>query len=206
MPSRDKSTLFFEQRRNALKVCAVAFASGFTSLPAIAQYATPPVLDVPYVPTPQPVVDKMLEMAKVSKKDLLYDLGCGDGRMVVTAAKKYGARGIGIDIDPKRISDAKANAKKAGVTNRTKFTVGDLFQSDLSDATVVTLYLLNSINRKLRPQLWEQLKVGTRVVSHSFDMGDEWPPERTEVVDGSTIYYWTITDAQKKAVGKSITS
>ncbi|HEV2610310.1 MAG TPA: class I SAM-dependent methyltransferase [Noviherbaspirillum sp.] len=202
MPSRQKPDLPFEQRRNALKICAVAFASGMTGMPAIAQNAKPPVLDVPYVPTPQPVVDKMLQMAKVTKKDLLYDLGCGDGRMVVTAAKKYGARGIGIDIDPKRISDAKANAKKAGVTGRTTFTVGDLFQTDLSDATVVTLYLLNSINRKLRPQLWEQLKVGTRVVSHSFDMGDEWPPEKTEVVDGSTIYYWTITDTQKKAVGK----
>jgi SAM-dependent methyltransferase len=206
MPSRDKTTISFEQRRTTLKVCAVALASCLTNLPAFAQNATPPVLDVPYVPTPQPVVDKMLQMAKVTKKDVLYDLGCGDGRMVVTAAKKYGARGIGIDIDPKRIADAKANAKKAGVTSRTKFAVGDLFQSDLSDATVVTLYLLNSINRKLRPQLWEQLKVGTRVVSHSFDMGDEWPPERTEVVDGSTIYYWTITDAQKKAVSKSSTS
>lgn len=202
MPSIQKPNPPFEQRRNTLKICAVAFVSGLGGMQAIAQDAKPPVLDVPYVPTPQPVVDKMLQMARVTKKDLLYDLGCGDGRMVVTAAKKYGARGIGIDIDPKRISDAKANAKKAGVTSRTTFTVGDLFQTDLSDATVVTLYLLNSINRKLRPQLWEQLKVGTRVVSHSFDMGDEWPPEKTEVVDGSTIYYWTITDAQKKAVGK----
>jgi ribosomal protein L11 methylase PrmA len=140
----------------------------------------------------------MLQMARVGKNDLLYDLGCGDGRLVVTAARKYGARGIGIDLDPQRIKEAKANARKAGVSDKTEFTVGDLFATDLSEATVVTLYLLNSVNRKLRPQLWKQLKPGTRVVSHAFDMGDDWPPEKTEVVEGSTIYYWTITEAQKK--------
>lgn len=131
---------------------------------------------------------------------MLYDLGCGDGRMVVTAAKRYGARGIGVDLDPQRIAEARANAKRAGVENRTQFFVGDLFETDLSDATVVTLYLLNSINRRLRPQLWRQLKVGTRVVSHAFDMGDEWPPEKTERILGSTIHFWTITEAQKQAV------
>ncbi|HWP17951.1 MAG TPA: class I SAM-dependent methyltransferase [Burkholderiaceae bacterium] len=157
-------------------------------------------LDVPYVPTPQPVVDKMLEMAQVTSKDVLYDLGCGDGRLVVTAAKKYGARGVGIDLDPQRIAEAKSNAKSAGVSRQVDFRVGDLFKSDVSEATVVTLYLLPEVNRRLRPQLWKQLPVGARVVSHDFDMGPEWPPERTERVGHKTIYYWTITEAQKKAV------
>lgn len=191
-----------ESRRTVLKACAVAVASGLTGLPALAQTAPARKLDVPYVPTPQSVVERMLELAKVGKNDLLYDLGCGDGRMVVTAARKHGARGIGIDLDPERIAEAKANAKKAGVEQQTQFRVGDLFQTNLSDASVVTLYLLTTINYKLRPQLWEQLKVGTRVVSHAFDMGDEWPPEKSEVVDGSNVYYWTITETQKKAVRK----
>lgn len=155
-------------------------------------------LDVPYVPTPQEVVDRMLELAKVGKKDVLYDLGCGDGRIVVTAAKKYGARGTGIDLDPTRIAEAKENAKKAGVQDRATFRVGDLFKTDVSEATVVTLYLLPTVNAKLRPQLWKQLKVGTRVVSHAFDMGAEWPPEKTDDVGGRKIYYWTITEANKR--------
>jgi SAM-dependent methyltransferase len=189
----------FATRRRALKLCSMAIVCvcGMTVLPAAAQK-----LDVPFVPTPQPVVDKMLELAKVNKNDLLYDLGSGDGRTVITAAKKYGARAVGVDLDPKRVEEARANAKEAGVEGKVKFMVGDLFKTDFSDATVVTLYLLNSVNRQLRPQLWRQLKVGTRVVSHAFDMGEEWPPEKTVVVDGSTIYYWTITEAQKKAVGK----
>jgi SAM-dependent methyltransferase len=159
-------------------------------------------LDVPFEPTPQNVVNRMLEIAKVNKDDLVYDLGCGDGRIVVTAAKRYGARGVGIDLDPQRVTEARANAKEAGVEDRVKFIVGDLFQADFSDATVVTLFLFSHVNLQLRPQLWRQLKVGTRVVSHVWNMGDEWPPEKTEVVDGRTIYYWTITEAQKKAVGK----
>lgn len=186
-------------RRRTLKRCALAIASCVTGVPALAQGNEPArQLDVPYVPTPQNVVNRMLQMASVRKDDVLYDLGCGDGRLVVTAARKYGARGIGIDLDPQRIKEAKANARKAGVSGKTEFMVGDLFATDLSEATVVTLYLLNSINRKLRPQLWKQLKPGTRVVSHAFDMGDDWPPEKTEIVEGSTIYYWTITEAQKK--------
>jgi len=156
--------------------------------------------DVPYVPTPQPVVDKMLELAKVGKKDVLYDLGCGDGRIVITAAKQHGARGVGIDLNPQRISEAKENAKSAGVTDKVTFKQGDLFTANFSEATVVTLYLLPDVNRALRPQLWRQLKVGTRVVSHDFDMGPEWPPEKVENVGGKTLYYWTITEAQKKAV------
>lgn len=161
--------------------------------------AEAPRLDVPFVPTPQSVVDRMLELAKVNSSDLIYDLGSGDGRIVITAAKRYGARGVGIDLDPQRISEARANARTAGVEAKVRFINGDLFKADLSNATVVTLYLLNSINRDLRPQLWKQLKVGTRVVSHAFDMGDEWPPERVDQVDGRTIYYWTITEANKRA-------
>ena len=158
-----------------------------------------PRLDVPFVPTPQAVVDRMLDLAKVKPDDLIYDLGSGDGRIVITAAKRYGARGIGIDLDPQRIREARENAKQAGVEGKVQFVNADLFKTDLSKASVVTLYLLNSVNRDLRPQLWKQLKVGTRVVSHAFDMGDEWPPERVEQVDGRTIYYWTITEANKRA-------
>jgi precorrin-6B methylase 2 len=159
----------------------------------------PPRLDVPFVPTPQAVVDRMLSLAEVKKNDLLYDLGSGDGRIVITAAKRYGAHGVGIDLDPTRIQEARNNARKAGVDKQVTFIAGDLFKADLSKATVVTLYLLDSVNRDLRPQLWKQLKVGTRVVSHAFDMGKEWPPEKTEDVDGRTIYMWTITDANKRA-------
>ena len=155
------------------------------------------------MPTPQPVVDRMLELAKVKPDDLIYDLGSGDGRIVITAAKRYGARGIGIDLDPQRIEDARENARAAGVEGKVQFVNGDLFKADLSNATVVTLYLLNSVNRDLRPQLWKQLKVGTRVVSHAFDMGDEWPPQRTEQVEGRTVYYWTITEANKRAAQRT---
>ena len=180
-----------------------AASAGLGVLPAravLAQTATAtaPRLDVPYVPTPQEVVDRMLALAKVGMNDVLYDLGCGDGRIVVTAAKQLGARGTGIDIDPVRIAEAQDNARKAGVDKRVSFKVGDLFQTDLSDASVVTLYLLPTINTRLRPRLWQQLKVGSRVVSHAFDMGPEWPAEKTASVEGRTIYYWTITDAQKK--------
>jgi SAM-dependent methyltransferase len=189
-------------RRRTILLSAVA-ATGM-SLPFGRALAQPisilPHLDVPYVPTPQPVVDKMLELARVGKNDMLFDLGCGDGRIVVTAAKARGARGTGIDLDPARIAEATENAKKAGVADRAKFRVGDLFKTDFSSATVVTLYLLPTINAKLRPQLWKQLRVGTRVVSHAFDMGSEWPAEKTAQVDGRAIYYWTITEANKRAV------
>lgn len=161
-----------------------------------------PPLDVPFVPTPQPVVDRMLSLAQVKKNDVLYDLGSGDGRIVITAAKRYGTHGIGIDLDPQRIMEARNNARKAGVDKQVQFIAGDLFKADLSDATVVTLYLLETVNRELRPQLWKQLKVGTRVVSHAFDMGPEWPPEKEEKVDGRTIYLWTISDANKRAAAR----
>lgn len=188
-------------RRVAASLTAMFLALVFAAVSslALAQATDTPKLDVPYVPTPQPVVDKMLDLAKVGKKDVLYDLGCGDGRIVITAAKERGARGTGIDINPARIQEAKANAKEAGVSDKVDFKVGDLFQSDFSKATVVTLYLLPDINRKLRPQLWKQLKVGTRVVSHDFDMGPEWPPEKVEKIGSKTLYFWTITPENKKA-------
>jgi ribosomal protein L11 methylase PrmA len=147
--------------------------------------------DVVYVPTPQAVVDQMLAIAKVTKNDVIYDLGSGDGRIPITAAKRYGARAVGIDINPERIREANENAKKARVTDRVKFLNQDLFTSNISEATVVTLYLLPELNVKLRPQLFRQLKPGTRIVSHAFDMGN-WKPERVEQVQGSTIYYWVI--------------
>lgn len=188
-------------RRHTL-ACLGATAAGLL-LPAarlLAQpVATPQSLDVPYVPTPQDVVERMLQMAKVGKNDVLFDLGCGDGRIVVTAAKEHGARGTGIDLDPQRIREARKNAEQAGVASRVSFKVADLFETDVSTASVVTLYLLPNINTRLRPQLWKQLKVGSRVVSHAFDMGPEWPPEKTDSVDGRTIYFWTIKEAHKRA-------
>lgn len=147
--------------------------------------------DVIYVPTPNNVVDKMLEMARVTAKDIVYDLGCGDGRIVIAAAQKYGARGVGIDIDPERIREANENAARAKVTDKVRFIQGDLFQADISEATVVTLYLLTELNLKLRPKLLQELKPGTRVVSHAFAMGD-WKPESTATVNGSQVFLWRI--------------
>ena len=146
--------------------------------------------DVIYVPTPQNVVDAMLKIASVGPNDVVYDLGCGDGRLVVTAAK-LGARGVGIDINPERIAESNQNAQKEGVTARVKFLNEDLFEADIKQATVVTLYLLPDLNLKLRPKLWRDLKPGTRIVSHAFTMGD-WNPEKEIVVDGRTIYFWTV--------------
>jgi len=194
--SRSPSALM---RAAAVRLMAILLFAA-VAIEAFAQAQPERKPDVPYVPTPQEVVNRMLEIAKVGKNDVLYDLGCGDGRIVITAAKDRGARGVGIDINPERIAEAKANAQAAGVTDKVKFMVGDLFTADFSNADVVTLYLLPDVNRALRPQLWKQLKVGTRVVSHDFDMGPEWPPERTERVGGKTLYYWTITSANKTAV------
>lgn len=148
-------------------------------------------LDVPYVPTSPAVVNEMLRIGKVTKNDVLYDLGSGDGRIVITAAKKFGTRGFGIDLDPQRVKEANQNAQQAGVTNLVQFRQQDLFEADLSNATVVTLYLLPEVNLKLRSKLISELKPGTRIVSHAFDMGD-WKPEQVVNVDGSTIYYWTV--------------
>ena len=151
--------------------------------------------EVPYVPTDDRVVAEMLAVANVGKDDVLYDLGSGDGRIVITAAKKFGTRGVGVDIDPERVKEANENAAKAGVTDRVRFVQQDLFQTDFREATVVTLYLLPSVNMRLRPKLLSDLKPGTRVVSHNYDMGD-WAPLKTIVVtlpeDMHTVYYWIV--------------
>jgi SAM-dependent methyltransferase len=148
-------------------------------------------LDVPYVPTPLPVVDAMLDLAKVNKSDVVYDLGCGHGRIVVRAATRFGCRGVGVDLNPERVKEAKANAIRANVTELTRFEVGDVFEFDFSGASVVTMYLLPSVNLKLRPRLLKELKPGTRLVSHDFHMGD-WVAETTREVGRSRIYLWTI--------------
>jgi SAM-dependent methyltransferase len=148
--------------------------------------------DVVYVPTPHEAVDAMLKVAKVSKDDVVYDLGSGDGRIPIMAVQKYNAaRAVGIDINPERIKEAQTNLKSAGVGDRVRFLNEDLFQANISDATVVTLYLLPSLNLKLLPKLLSELKPGTRIVSHAFDMGT-WKPEQTLNAGGSTIYFWTI--------------
>lgn len=148
--------------------------------------------DVIFVPTPADVVAAMLKVAKVGKGDVVYDLGSGDGRIPIAAVKDFGAaRAIGIDIDPQRIKEANENLQKAGVGDRVRFLNQDLFTTNLGEATVVTLYLLPSLNLKLMPKLKAELKPGTRIVSHAFDMGD-WVPEQTVDVDGRKVYFWTI--------------
>jgi len=159
------------------------------SAPAFAQRTQVP--DVIYVPTPYEVVDEMLKLANVKKGDVLYDLGSGDGRIPVTAAKKFGIRAVGVDIDPQRIEEARENAKKNGVAKLVEFRNEDLFRTRFSEATVVTLYLLPDLNVKLRPRLLAELKPGTRIVSHQFDMGT-WKPDRKVELNGRTIYLWTI--------------
>jgi len=149
----------------------------------------------PYVPTPADVVERMLTLAKVGPSDVVYDLGCGDGRIVITAAQKFGARGVGVDIDANLINQAEANARAAGIERRVKFLIQDAMTVDVSDATVVTLYLLSASNVKLRPILTRQLRRGSRVVSHSFAMGD-WEPEVVDTfrdLNGTsrTLYLWT---------------
>jgi predicted O-methyltransferase YrrM len=147
--------------------------------------------DVIFVPTPQEVVDAMLKLAKVSASDVVYDLGSGDGRIPITAARTYGARGVGIDIDPQRIKEAMENLKTSGMGDKVRFLNQDLFTTNISEATVVTLYLLPSLNLKVLPKLNAELKPGTRVVSHAFDMGDI-KPQQTQNVNGRTIYLWTV--------------
>jgi len=154
--------------------------------------ATPARLpDVIYVPTPEAVVNAMLEVARVTRNDVVYDLGCGDGRIVIAAAKKYGSRGVGIDIDPQRLAEARANALSAGVADRVEFRQEDLFEADIREATVVTLYLLPSLNLRLLPKLERDLRPGTRLVSHAFDMAD-WTPEQHLEIDGRHVYFWKL--------------
>jgi cyclopropane fatty-acyl-phospholipid synthase-like methyltransferase len=171
---------------------AAALAAPSTQTTAPPQQLRRP--DVIWIPTEDPVVTAMLKLARVTKDDVVYDLGCGDGRIVIAAARQFGARGVGVDIDPQRIAEAKEAAKKAGVEDRVQFLVGDIFDPNLKigDATVVALYLLQSMNERLRPRLQKELRPGSRVVSNSFTMGSAWPAEKTEVVDYSTVYLWTI--------------
>jgi ribosomal protein L11 methylase PrmA len=160
----------------------------------VAQQTAPVQRDVVYVPTPQTVVDAMLEGAAVKSTDVVYDLGSGDGRIVITAARNFGARGVGVEIDPALVARATENAAAAGVADRVRFVTANVFTADISEASVVTLYLLQSINERLRPKLVRELKPGTRVVSHVFNMGPEWPPERTVTVGANRVFFWTIPD------------
>ncbi len=152
--------------------------------------------DIHFVPTPPEVVRAMLRMAGVKKGDVVYDLGCGDGRIVIAAAQEFGVRGVGIDIDPERIKEAEENARRAGVEKLVKFRNEDIFETDFKEATVVTLYLLERLNEKLKPRLLKELKPGSRIVSHAFGMGD-WPPEKTEDIDGRMVYLWTVPTPPK---------
>lgn len=161
------------------------------------QSAKPARVDVPYVPTPMEVVNRMLKIANVGKDDVVYDLGCGDGRIVVAAVKDFGAKsGFGVDLDPELIQRAKHKARRENIAHKAVFYEGDLFKQDLREATVVTLYLYPSVNLRLLPKLLEELKPGTRIVSHNFDMG-AWKPEKTEKVGDSTVYFWTIPTDKK---------
>lgn len=180
-------------RNRLLALAVTVVVAGFPgATSALAQTAAPARRpDVIFVPTPEAVVEAMLQVANVTKNDTVYDLGCGDGRIPVTAAKKYGARGVCFDIDPQRIKEANENVAKNNVGNLVKVVEGDLFEQDLSGASVVTLYLLPSLNVKLMPKLMKELKPGTRIVSHAFDMGD-WKPEKELDVDGRKVYFWTI--------------
>lgn len=179
-----------------LALIAIAFAiaaagCGRQSAPANAAARAP---DVPYEPTPHPVVTQMLKLGRVEANDVVYDLGCGDGRIVIAAAK-LGARGVCVDIDPQRIRESRANAQRAGVTERIVFLNQDLFETDIAEATVVTLFLWPSVNLKLRPKLWRELKPGTRVLSYVHSMG-EWPPQQAIDVEGRfgprKLFLWTI--------------
>ncbi len=161
----------------AIVAVAVTMPSSRLLASAVQQGMPSPASLAPYVATPQDVVDRMLALAGVTEKDVVYDLGCGDGRIVITAAQKYGARGVGVDIDPQRIAESEANARKAGVEKLVSFKLQDALTVDVSKATVVTLYLLSASNMKLRPLLTKQLAPGSRIVSHAFSMGD-WEPAK----------------------------
>lgn len=164
-------------------------------LPLLFVAQAPPVdqipINAPYVISPGEVVSAMLKLASVNKTDVVYDLGCGDGRIVIHAAQKYGARGVGVDINPKRIAEARANAKKAGVEHLVRFEIKDIFDTDIREATVVALYLLPELNLRLRPKLQKDLKPGARIVTHQFHMGD-WKADKEQVIGESRIFLWTI--------------
>ncbi len=174
-------------RTTTLALSTAAFI--VLSAAALAQEAARPSLDVPYVPTPPEIVDRMLDMAAVKAGDYVIDLGCGDGRIAIAAAKR-GARALGVDIDPARIQDANDNAKQAGMTGKVGFRQQNLFETEIEEASVITMYLLTSINLKLRPRLLD-LKPGTRVVSHAFDLG-EWRPDETAQIGFRHAYLWIV--------------
>ncbi len=175
---------------SASRTIALGTGVWLLAAPQVFAQGDRPNLDVHFVPTPQEVVDRLLTMAKVTKDDFVIDLGSGDGRIVITAAQKYGARGMGVDLDPQRIQDANANRKKAGVEDKVEFLQANLFETDLSKATVLTMYLLPRLNIQLRPLLLD-LKPGTRLASHAFDMG-EWRPDRHDKVSGRDAYFWIV--------------
>ena len=181
---------------NVKYALVTAVVLGAIAAPASAGQVVPRLRppDVRFVPTPQNVVEAMLEMARVTSTDVVYDLGSGDGRIPITAAKKYGARGVGIEIDPFYLRDAIDNRAKAGVVDRVTFLNQDLFDADISDATVVTLFLLPRLNLRLLPKLKRELKPGTRIVSHQFTMGEAWPPEQSQEINGLMIYLWTVRE------------
>ncbi len=181
-------------RKTLLVAALAALMFSIPSAATQAQQAAPNrTPDVIWVPTQDPVVSAMLKMANVTKNDVVYDLGCGDGKIVIAAAR-LGARGVGVDIDPQRVKEATAAVEKAGVGDRVQIIHGDIFDPaiKISEASVVTLYLLQSLNVKLLPRLKAELKPGTRIVSNTFNMGDEWAPEKTEQVGTYPIYFWTI--------------
>jgi predicted O-methyltransferase YrrM len=182
--------------------CTVA--AGVGAERAWAQSALPRAPDVPYEPTPHNVVAQMLQLAQVRDADVVYDLGCGDGRIVIAAIKDTGARGVCVDIDPERIREARANAASAGVIDRMRFLEQDLFLTDIGEATVVMLFLWPEVNLKLRPKLWRELRRGTRVISYVHDMGD-WKPQQAIEVQGRIgtrwLYLWNITAPQGSGGG-----
>jgi cyclopropane fatty-acyl-phospholipid synthase-like methyltransferase len=179
----------FVPRLPLLAAALICFAQGQS--PKVEQVP----INTPYVTSPPQIVDAMLDLAHVGSNDLVYDLGCGDGRIVISAAKKYGARGVGVDNNADRIDEARANARAAGVEGQVVFESKDLFDTDIHNATVVAMYLLPEVNMRLRPRLLNELKPGTRVVTHSFAMGD-WKPDKETVVDGDHVYLWTIPARQ----------
>lgn len=184
-----------DRRKKWLKLSMIGiFSTLFLALLSMAVFQER-ILDVPYVPTPPEVVEAMLAMAEVSKDDFLYDLGCGDGRIVITAAKMFGSRGIGIDIDPQRIKECRENARNEGVENRVEFFQADIFETDFSKANVVALYLLTEINLRLRPIFFKELNPGTRIVSHDFDQG-KWKPDKEIIIEDDwnvhTVYLWIL--------------
>jgi SAM-dependent methyltransferase len=180
------------RRKKDSRMCNRSFVVAVLLLSVFSCAPTKWQADIHYVATPQAEVEAMLRLADVNESDIVYDLGCGDGRFVITAAKEFGARGVGVDIDPFLVKKSVQNARDAGVSDRVKFIEGDLFESPIREATVVTLYLYPDLNVKLRPKLLSELKPGSRVVSYFFDMGD-WKPDRTEARQ-NRIYYWIIPE------------